>query len=132
MYTPYTKWCYLTVISYLPYIRYRLLLYSLIGNILQNLEQLFYQKITNDTKSVCMLQTHLSFVSNKHMANIRHLMWPFYILNMSIYLQIQAKNLQAARAIFINYTQTMCRYNTDHTTNTGYNSCIVPLLALLQ
>jgi hypothetical protein len=30
---------------------------------------------------------HLSFISNKNMANICHLMWHFYILNMSIYLQ---------------------------------------------
>jgi len=39
-----------------------------------NLEQLFYQKITNNTKSVRMLHTHLSFISNKHIATIHHLM----------------------------------------------------------
>lgn len=89
--TPHTKWCYLTVISYSPYIRHRLLLYNRNGNILQNLEQLFYQKITNNTNSVRMLHTHLSFISNKNMANICHLMRHFHILNMSIYLQIQAK-----------------------------------------
>jgi len=52
---------------------------------------------------VLMMHGHTNV---KRMANIRHLMGHFYILNMFIYLQIQAKNLHEARAIFINYTQT--------------------------